>query len=207
MGTITAIRPTYRHKDRVDLYVDDNYCCSLTAFSVAKARLVVGKCIEQSDIDDIMRTSENEIAFDKALSYISRSVRTVKQMRDYLTQKAFAESVIEDTINKLIYYKYLDDTAYASMYTAYASGNKGARAIAYELKNKGVDSQIIELALTQLDEDKMYNTCYELALKYTRSKLLDDKTINNLMRYLMSRGYEYSTVSSVVAKIKSGTDS
>ena len=81
---ITAIEAQKRNKDKVNLYLDGEFACSLTAESVVRARLKIGQELSEERLREILATSETELAFKKALDYISRAMKTEKQVKDYL---------------------------------------------------------------------------------------------------------------------------
>lgn len=68
---ITAIEAQKRNKDKVNLYLDGEFACSLTAESVVRARLKIGQELSEEKLREILATSETELAFKKALDYIS----------------------------------------------------------------------------------------------------------------------------------------
>ena len=86
---ITAIEAQKRNKDKVNLYLDGEFACSLTAESVVRARLKIGQELSEERLREILATSETELAFKKALDHISRAMKTEKQVKDYLCLKGF----------------------------------------------------------------------------------------------------------------------
>ena len=68
---ITAIEAQKRNKDKVNLYLDGEFACSLTAESVVRARLKIGQELSEERLREILATSETELAFKKALDYIA----------------------------------------------------------------------------------------------------------------------------------------
>ena len=105
---ITAIEAQKRNKDKVNLYLDGEFACSLTAESVVRARLKIGQELSEERLREILATSETELAFKKALDYISRAMKTEKQVKDYLCLKGFDALAAERAVDKLKEYKYAD---------------------------------------------------------------------------------------------------
>ncbi len=198
---ITALEIQKSNKNKVNLYIDGQYKCALTTESVVKARLKVGQELPEEQLKEILNGSESQIAFDKSLNYISKSMKTVSQVADYLKNKGFEQSVINQVLDKLKSYKYVDDDIYTSMYIENAKQSKGALRIKQELLLKGVDKQLIETKLSFLDQEDSLLSAQKAAQKFIKNKQSDEKFKLKLYRHLLSRGFDYETVNSVVGFI------
>lgn len=198
MPKITKIEIQKRNKDKVNLFLDDEFRCGLTAESVVRARLAVGDELTEERLDEIFLTSESEIAFNKACDYISRSMKTVKQIRDWLKSKSFDSKVIENVIGKLYEYRYIDDSLYAELYINANLPTKGKRRLAVELTQKGINKDLIEKTVDNLSDDKQSENANILAEKYMRNKDNSTQNLIKLQRYLLSRGYDYDIVNEIV---------
>lgn len=198
MPKITKIEIQKRNKDKVNLFLDDEFRCGLTAESVVRARLAVGDELTEERLDEIFLTSESEIAFNKACDYISRSMKTVKQIRDWLKSKSFDSKVIENVIGKLYEYRYIDDSLYAESYINANLPTKGKRRLAVELTQKGINKDLIEKTVDNLSDDKLNENANILAEKYMRNKDNSTQNLVKLQRYLLSRGYDYDIVNEIV---------
>lgn len=122
---ITALEAQKRNKDKVNLYIDGEFRCSLTAESVVRARLKAGQELSEERLEEILLTSETELAFKKALDYIARAMKTKKQVLDYLCGKGFDMCAAKRAVEKLEEYKYVDDRAFAMQYAEFNAKQKG----------------------------------------------------------------------------------
>lgn len=206
MPKITKIEIQKHNKDKVNLFLNDEFRCGLTAESVVRARLAVGDELTEERLDEIFLTSESEIAFNKACDYISRSMKTVKQIRDWLKGKSFDSKVVENVIVKLREYRYIDDSLYADLYINANLPTKGKRRLAVELTQKGVDKDLIEKTVETLSDDKLSENANVLAEKYMRNKDNSTQNLIKLQRYILSRGYDYETVNEIIRKFRSDTE-
>jgi regulatory protein len=102
-------------------------------------------------------------------------------------------------IDKLVEYKYLDDEAYAKAFVLTYSNKYGKLKLKSMLRAKGVSQEIVD---NLLDDMEIESSIESVADKYMRNKVLDDKVQSKLVRFLMSRGYDYDEVKSVVEKYK-----
>ena len=195
---ITAIEAQKRNKDKVNLYLDGEFACSLTAESVVRARLKIGQELSEERLREILATSETELAFKKALDYISRAMKTEKQVKDYLCLKGFDALAAERAVEKLKEYKYVDDLQFAALYVEMNGRQKGARRIKAELMQKGIDETKAEQALLMLSEERSSESAAALADKFMRGKANDFKNLVRLSRFLAARGFDYETINQIV---------
>ena len=72
--------------------------------------------------------------------------------------------------------------------------------IKMQLKAKGVDEQTANLAIENLGDQTPQAT--ELAKKYLKNKPRDFKTLSKCYRYLLSKGFSYEIISSVIDSFK-----
>ncbi|MBQ8296082.1 MAG: RecX family transcriptional regulator [Clostridia bacterium] len=191
LNEITAITPQVKDKRRCNIYVDGRFYCGLTLEATVKNRLKVGQIVEPSKLAEIQLESEENTAFDKALTHLSATWKTEKQVREFLSGKGYLSVVIDHVIEKLRSYKFLDDGVYAENYVESAAKRKGGRLIRMELRGKGVSDEEIDAALENLDEEKEVATATAILQKYMRGKIADQPTLQKAFRYLMGKGFDY----------------
>lgn len=191
MNEITAITPQVKDKTRCNIYVDGRFCCGLTLETVVKNRLKIGQSITEEKLSEIQLESEKNSALDKALTHISATMKTQKQIREFLTKKGYLPAVIDYVLEKMRSYNFLNDGMYAEAYVESASKRKGGRLIKMELRNKGVSEMEIESALDYLDEEQEIATASVILEKYMRNKEADVATLQKAYRYLMGKGFSY----------------
>lgn len=157
---------------------------------------------------------------DVAAKFLAYRSHTVAEMRKHLKQKDFAEDAIEALIADFMEYGYLDDEKYAKDYFAYAfSKGKGKRVAFAELKEKGIDSDIIQFAFEDLEDDyDEKGQAWEEARKVLRSsgvefdfdgelcqeskERIDEKLIAKTARRLQSKGYSSDVIYSVIGELR-----
>lgn len=193
MNEITAIMPQIKDKTRCNIYIDGRFCCGLTLEATVKNRLKVGQTVAPERLAEIQLESEKSTAFDKALTHLSATRKTEKQIRIFLAGKGYLSAVIEYVVEKLRSYGFLNDGEYAEAYVEQAVKRKGARLIRMELKSKGVGETEIDEALGNLDGETELRTATAILQKYMRGKNPDRETLQKAYRHLMSKGYDYDT--------------
>lgn len=191
MNEITAITPQIKDKTRCNVYVDGRFCCGLTLEATVKNRLKVGQIITEERLAEIQLESEKNTAFDKALTHISTTMKTQKQIRDFLVKKGYLPAVIDYVIEKMNSYNFLNDGVYAEAYVESAAKRKGGKLIKMELRSKGISETEIDAALDTLDEEQEIATASGILGKYMRNKTNDVATLQKAYRYLMGKGFSY----------------
>ena len=200
MNEITDITPQIKDKRRCNIYIDGRFCCGLTLETVMKNRLKVGQVISPEMLSEIQLESEKNTAFDKALTHLSATQKTEKQIREFLAKKGYLSAVSDYVVEKLRSYQFLDDGAYAESYVGFAAKRKGGKLIRMELRGKGIAEDEIDSALEALDEEQEIQTATAILEKYMRGKTCDKQTLQKAYRYLMGKGFDYEIIRSALKK-------
>ena len=199
MNEITAITPQVKDKTRCNIFIDGRFCCGLTLEMAVKNRLKTGVTITPERLSEIQLESEKNTAFDKALTHVSATRKTEKQVREFLSKKGYLPAVCDYVIEKMKGYNFLNDNEYAEAYVSTVGKRKGVRLIRMELKGKGVADGDIEDALGALGEDEQENAALATLTKYMRGKTADKETLYKAFRYLLGKGFEYEVAKTALA--------
>ena len=199
MNEITAITPQIKDKRRCNVYVDGRFCCGLTLEATVKNRLKVGQIVSPERLAEIQLDSEKNTAFDKALTHLSATQKTEKQVRTFLAGKGYLPAVVDYVIEKLRSYNFLNDGQYAETYVECIGKRKGSKLIRMELKGKGISDEEIDGALDKLSPELEKETAVALLEKYMRGKTWDKATLQKACRYLLGKGYDYEIVKSALS--------
>ena len=157
---------------------------------------------------------------DVAAKFLAYRSHTVQEMRRHLKQKGFDDAAIDELVADFVEYGYLDDERYAKEYFDYAfAKGKGKRAVFAELKEKGIDSDLIQFAFEDMEEEYDEKGCaWEEAKKVLRiagidfdedgrideecRETIDEKLIAKVARRLQSKGYGSDTIYSVIGEMR-----
>ena len=135
-----------------------------------------------------------------ACIYLARRMHTKSEMYKKLIKKEYAPEICEKTIEALIELGYINDTDYAERYTKDAINLKkhGINRIKRDLKQKGIDNEIIDQTITELDIDNSEILARLVEQKAERLDLKDIKQKNRLIGFLIRRGYKYDEIFSAI---------
>lgn len=203
--TITAMETQKKRTDRVSVYIDGEFAFGMDASDALYHKLKPGEEIDADKYAKIMDELILTKAKDYAMKYLGFRARTEKEMREYLSQKEFGESVIAEVVRLLYKYKYLDDYEFAKSYVSDCFKLKkwGDLKIKYELGLKGVPPETIAQALEETDADKT-----EIIISLITKKAgddfdsLSDKEKYKISSYLKGRGFLYDDIETAVSQIR-----
>ncbi len=201
MNEITQITPQAKDKTRCNIYIDGRFCCGLGAETVVKNRLKVGGSVTPEALARMQLDSEKNRAFDKALTHLSATRKTEKQIRDFLSKKGYLPEVCDYVVEKLRGYDFINDGEYAEAYVESAAKRKGGKLIRIELKSKGLSDEAIENAVGNLDSQTQLAAATEIAQKYMRGKVWDKSTLQKAYRYLMGKGFDFEVSKEALAAL------
>lgn len=120
-----------------------------------------------------------------ALVYLGFKARTEQEVRQKLTDKGFTD--VEETISKLKEWKYINDDDYVQNYVRSRSLSRpqSQRSLNFELAKKGLAANAV------VDDLEMARAA--LARK-------KNKTPEQQIRFLASRGFSWATIGKLVKK-------
>ena len=207
-GRITSIEVQKRNPRRANIFVDGEFVCGLQLIQAAK--LSKGQHLEDQDIEALRAADDRERAYELALNFLSYRPRSAAEVRRRLRHKGFADSAVQSAIERLCRAKLLDDRAFATYWIHNREQFKprGVYALRRELGQKGVDRQIIDDLLQEIDEeDGAYRVGLQLVERWSRSKnaqTMDQATKRRkLTDHLGRRGFGYAIARQVWDRIQS----
>ena len=92
---ITDIKEAVRDKNRVNIYVDDKFFCSLDISQVVELHLKIGKELSEEEKSQLKHASEFGKFYQRALEYSLMRPRSSKEIRAYLKKKTLSRKVRE----------------------------------------------------------------------------------------------------------------
>ncbi|MGW7730020.1 recombination regulator RecX [Streptomyces canus] len=127
------------------------------------------------------------------LRLLTGTPRTRKQLADALRKREIPDDAAEEVLSRFEEVGLINDSAFADAWVESRHHGRGLarRALAQELRTKGVDSTLIDAAVSQLDSEQEEVTARELVdrkLRATRG-LDRDKRLRRLAGMLARKGY------------------
>ncbi|ORA27700.1 recombination regulator RecX [Mycobacterium aquaticum] len=146
-----------------------------------------------------------EQARDVCLRLLTVRARTRAELEGQLAKRGYPDDVSGKVLDRLAEVGLVDDEDFAEQWvrTRHANSGKGKRALAVELRKKGIDGEVISAALADLDPAAERQRAEQLVRdKLRRERLGDDddvKVTRRLVGMLARRGYSQSMAFDVVS--------
>ena len=199
MGTITSLTTQAKNPNRVNVFIDDEFACGL-ALEVA-LELRVGQVITRNDLEQLDKRDDVHRARERVLRLLARRPYSSAEIARYLQRHKIDGEIVQIVIEDLSEARLIDDEAFAAYWVEQrrAFRPRSRLALRQELGQKGIRQDIVNDALTMLDETA---AARKIAQKQARrwDGLPEAERRTRLTRYLMRHGYPYDVVVEVVAE-------
>lgn len=177
------------------IFIDYEHILTLFNKDVKALDIYEGKELSESEVSRIIDNFVYIGAKNKALNILERTRRTEHEMITKLSQSGYSMNVVENVIDFLKEYRFIDDIMYAKDYVNIYSKRKSKRKIEFELKKKGIDSNIIDECFIDYDEINEEEIIEKILSKYR----LEDGTIpkekfNKIATSLYRKGFNNSII-------------
>ena len=209
---VTKLSSQKKDPNRVNVYIDEEFFCGLSLDSVAKFNIYLGKELSEEDLEKILFEELKNRFSHRAMSYISRAIKTEFQVRKYLNDLSYKkkgkwytdvskenlEKIINETISKLKEYGYLNDEEFAEQFIHSRVKNKprGKTILVSELISKGVTVDLAKEKVEELVEDEydMLKRIYVKKYGNERLEIRDNKKIDFLKR----KGFNWDLINEFI---------
>src|ERR1700759_5472884 len=147
--------------------------------------------------------SREEQARALCLRLLTARARTRAELAGQLAKRDYPDDVCAQVLDRLAQVGLVDDVGFAEQWvrSRRVNAGKGKRALAAQLRTKGVDSEVITAALSDIDADAERERAEQLVSdKLRRKRLTDDdaKLARRLVGMLARRGYNQTMAFDVV---------
>jgi regulatory protein len=148
--------------------------------------------------------SREEQARNLCLRLLTARARTRAELEGQLAKRGYPDDVTARVLDRLAQVGLVDDVDFAQQWvqSRRVNAGKGKRALAAELRTKGVDDDVITAALAGIDTGAERERAEQLVRdKLRREKLGDDddtKVARRLVGMLARRGYSQTMAFDVV---------
>lgn len=144
-------------------------------------------------------------AFNRAAAMCARSEQSSGDMRGKLVKWGLGSSDTDQVLSQLIEQGFINDERYARAFVKdkFAFNGWGRVKIAYQLRQKGISTELITDALTVIDEDQYRQRLIDLLSAKWRSVNHNDARAvwAAMMRFAASRGFETAIAAQCVKQV------
>ena len=199
-GKITSLQAQKRNPQRINVFLDGKFAFGLSRF--AAAWLQIGQELSSEKITELQSVDAQEVGFQRAMNFLSYRTRSEAEVRQNLAKHGVETDVIEQVIQRLQRIGMVDDQQFAQTWVDNRSTfrPRGRRALAVELRKKGIGPETIDVVLAEINED-------ELALRAARKQVRKYRQLEwqdfrkKLSGFLARRGFHYGVAGPVVQQV------
>lgn len=212
MTIITKIEQQKKNINRYSIYLDQEYSFSVSEDTLIKLGLKKGMEVDKEQLDSILKQEDNNACKSYGLKLLGYRARSEKEIRDKMFSKGYSKKSIEEAINYLKEFKYINDEEYTKQYIKDRMNGKklGHKRIKYELYQKGINKIIIEDKINKLiNDDEEYERALEIAhKKMNTSYRSDDKqsAYRKIGAFLQRKGFSIDTILKVLNTVFKSQD-
>lgn len=140
------------------------------------------------------KSKDKTRAKKRVLHLLESSQKSEKQLRDKLKEGGYEPDVIDEAIDYAKSYHYIDDERFARDFVRLSCHNKSRIRLKQDLSQKGIDKDIIDIAIEEeyvVDEVELLK---DLLRKRHFDSEADYAEKQKHFRYLASKGYSTSVI-------------
>lgn len=196
MPVITRIKQQ-KNKNRLNIYLDDKFGFGLDLENFVKLNLRIEQELTETEIEEIKNTGDFAKYLSNILNFGMYRTRSEKEYRDWLHRKKVPDSFHKKLFSKLKYFNLLDDAKFAKLWVESRQEfrNKSKKELLYELKIKGISSDVIAQVLEDAEIDESKNIKKLLAkVGYKWEKLPKKDRNQKATVYLARHGFGWDEI-------------
>ena len=180
--------------NKVHIYIDNEYTLTLYDDFWYRSGYSEGQEISDDELASLKEEAGFRSAYEKGIKYLSMRAYSEKELYNKLKMK-FGDGASRRAVDKMIRLGYINDEEFCREYAKYLFEVKkyDIKRISYELKNKGIDSEIAENTLKTLDNEPIQRIIDMLRSKYERN-LETEKDRKRLVNRFIRMGYSYRDI-------------
>ena len=173
------------------VYFDNDTKIKLNEDIILKYKLLYKEEIDEFLLEDIINDNNNYDIYNKCVNYIGVRLRSINEIKEYMERKRVTPEVMDDTINRLIKNKLLDDEVFTKAFIKDKLNftTMGPYRIKQELERNKIDSSIIDKYINEIDYDMLAEKINKQINKLIKSNRKKTDLKNKIYHNLLNLGY------------------
>jgi regulatory protein len=205
---ITSVKRNKKNKDRLSVFVDDEFAFSISEDDYLSLNLYEKSEIAEETIEYIKNTVNFNEAKARAVRYLSLQIRTEKEVRDKLESEGYNRECISRVIDELKAIGYINNELYAQKYVYDRSklSPMSKRMMKLKLMSKGIPEETADEVLADWKAEDTDVARNLVRKKFGKYDLKDEKIIKKAYRFLAHRGFNRDTIREVLREFDAEPD-
>ena len=173
------------------VYLSDGRKIKLNEDVILKYKLLYKKEIDEFLLEEIINENNNYNIYDKCVNYIGVRLRSINEIKEYMERKGVSSEVINNTLERLINNKLLDDEVFTRAFIKDKMNftTMGPYRIELELQKHKIDNHIIKKYLAEIDEKLLEEKINKQITKLIKSNKNKANLKNKIYNNLLNLGY------------------
>jgi regulatory protein len=195
--TITDIVP--KRKKLSAIYIDGEYAVKIDTETIIASNFSVGSEITDEQLKELIDSSEEKRAKEKALWLLSSRDHSKRELETKIRRTATADSA-KKAVERMEELGLVNDEKFARRYAEELINVKhlSVRGAKYKLTEKGIDKDLADEILEELDPDQREHIEILIERKY-RKNLSDEKGRRKAVAALQRMGYSWGDIKAVMS--------
>jgi regulatory protein len=193
-------------KKRCKVYIDGEFAFVLYKGELKTYSIKSGIDISSELYDEILGTVLSKRAKLRAMNLLQKKDYTEKQLRDKLAEGLYPQDIVDEAIEYVRGYRYLDDERFVRDYVTYHMTTRSRNRIIQDLTQKGIKKEIIIPILEEVYEEENDSSgvsveeeqISKLLSKKHYSPEMDFKDKQKIMAFLLRKGYSMDSIRHVM---------
>ena len=190
-------------KRKVLVQLDGYLIFPLYKGEITKYRLQKDCEISNAVYTEIMKVLLPKRVKLRAMNLLQKRSYTTSGLRHKLMEGHYPEALVEEAIDYVISYGYLDDFRYAEEYIRCYSENRSKRRIMQDLFTKGISTSVAEQAWQRYEAENTPVDEEAQILELLRKKKFDVENADykervKMMNYLYRKGYSFERINGCI---------
>ena len=197
---VTALQAQKHNRQRVNVFLNGEFAFGLAR--IVAAWLEVGQELSEEKIAQLQSQDAHETAYQQALKFMNFRQRSPAEVRRNLEEHRVSAEVIDSVLERLRQAGLVDEARFARQWVENRNEfrPRSRRALALELRQRGVDEQTIARALEDIDDQEIaYQAALRKSIKINSTGWLDFR--QKLSSFLARRGFPYQVISPTVRRV------
>lgn len=185
------IKYVKKANNQYKIYLENDEVINVYEDVILKHKLLYKKEIDNNLLKELSNDNLNEEIYNKCVKYISVRIRSIEEIKDYMKNRQISSELIENTLDRLIKNKLLDDDKFtkAFVHDKLNFTTMGPFRIEQELKKHKIKNEIINKYLYEIDEEILDNKINKQINKLLKSNKKKPNLRNKIYTNLLSLGY------------------
>ncbi len=197
-------------KGRYKVLLDDNRELLLYEDVILKYDLLIKKELSEDEIFEAEKYNQECDVYYVGLNSINSRFKSVLELRQFLKKKEYPDELINKAIDKLLKQGYLNDRSFCKSYinNQIITTTKGPYKIRRELRDKGIDDNIIEDEIVVFDLDLEEEKITKLANRMIKSNRTRGGSVlrKKITTDLTNMGYSTDVIYKVLSTLDFSND-